>query len=103
MKCKITIDNQLINPLFKLNLQYQELKRLGLPLGFMNTSALNVNDDGTFKLKPEDLPFKSDGIISSNNSENNPNKRHNKKRGKKKVDFVLILLINILPKFVSNI
>ena len=64
----------------------------------MNTSALNVNDDGTFKLKPEDLPFKSDGIISSNNSENNPNKRHNKKRGKKKVDFVLILLINIVPK-----
>ena len=64
----------------------------------MNTSALNVNDDGTFKLKPEDLPFKSDGIISSYNSENNPNKRHNKKRGKKKVDFVLILLINIVPK-----
>ena len=53
----------------------------------MNTSALNVNDDGTFKLKPEDQPFKSDSIIISSNSEHNPNKRQNKKRGKKKVNF----------------
>ena len=53
----------------------------------MNTSALNVNDDGTFKLKPEDQPFKSDGIIISSNSEHNPNNRRNKKRGKKKVNF----------------
>ena len=64
----------------------------------MNTSALNVNDDGTFKLNPEDLPFKSDDIIISKNSENNSNKRQNKKRGKKKVNFVLILLISIMLK-----
>ena len=64
----------------------------------MNTSTLNVNDDGTFKLKPEDLPFKSDDIIISKNSENNSNKRQNKKRGKKKVNFVLILLISIMLK-----
>ena len=67
------------------------MKQLGLPLGFMNTSALHVNEDGTFKLNSDSLPLSTD---SSNCCSMNSNKRPNKKRGKKKV----VHMIRIYPR-----
>jgi hypothetical protein len=62
------------------------MKDLGLPLGFMNTSAMLVNEDGTIKLHQNDLSLNNHQNPSlSNDLIKNPNKRHNKKRGKKKV------------------
>ena len=67
------------------------MKQLGLPLGFMNTSALHVNEDGTFKLNSDGLLLSSD---SSNCCSMNSNKRPHKKRGKKKV----LHMIRISPR-----
>ena len=62
------------------------MKELGLPLGFMNTSALHVNEDGTYKLSQDMLPVTSNETSNStDNSRNYSNKRQHKKRGKKKV------------------
>ena len=62
------------------------MKDLGLPLGFMNTSAMLVNEDGTVKLHKNDLSVnKHTNPSLPNDSINNPKKRHNKKRGKRKV------------------
>ena len=52
----------------------------------MNTSALNVNEVGTYKLNTEDLPLSSDRIINHTNHSEKSQKRQNKKRGKKKVN-----------------
>ena len=67
------------------------MKQLGLPLGFMNTSALHVNEDGTFTLNSDGLLLSSD---SSNCCSMNSNKRPHKKRGKKKV----LHMIRISPR-----
>ena len=64
------------------------MKDLGLPLGFMNTSAMLVNEDGTVKLQQNDLSINNLKNPSlPNDSKNNSKKRHNKKRGKRKVCF----------------
>ena len=59
------------------------MKDLGLPLGFMNRSAMLVNEDGTVHLKQSS---NTDELkCFDNDLSKNQKKRQNKKRGKKKV------------------
>ena len=60
------------------------MKDLGLPLGFMNTAAMSVNDDGTVKLNHNIVPCNNaENSSISNDLVKNPKKYHKKKRGKK--------------------
>ena len=65
------------------------MKDLGLPLGFMNTSAMIVNEDGTVKLHQNDLSLSYHKNSSfCNELVSNPKKRHKRKKGKSKVCFI---------------
>ena len=69
------------------------MKQLGLPLGFMNTSALHVNEDGTFKLSQDNLPLNSNGSTDLPDTRNYSKKRQHKQRGKKKVMTLEVLIL----------
>ena len=60
------------------------MKDLGLPLGFLNTTAMLVDEDRTFKLNQTRLNLcHQSSFVDASIS--NPKKHHNRKRGKKKV------------------